>query len=153
MDKKRNFFLVSVLATFFIVVFLVYFALQGRASVVLTPSALKALVDKGGEKEVLRVRLAGRVLSEGLNYQLKPEVKLKFFVTDPVNSLVKIPVVYKDVKPDMFAAGRDVIIEGDYRNGTFYAAQLLTKCPSKYEPPSVGKKGEVKEEINKRSAE
>jgi cytochrome c-type biogenesis protein CcmE len=36
-------------------------------------------------------------------------------------------------KPDMFAAGRDVIVEGRLkRNGTIEARQVLTSCPSKY---------------------
>jgi cytochrome c-type biogenesis protein CcmE len=34
----------------------------------------------------------------------------------------------------MFAEGRDVIIEGRYENGTLHAQQIMTSCPSKYEP-------------------
>src|SRR2546430_936727 len=35
-------------------------------------------------------------------------------------------------KPDMFAAGRDVIVEGIVENKTIQARQVLTSCPSKY---------------------
>jgi cytochrome c-type biogenesis protein CcmE len=38
-------------------------------------------------------------------------------------------------KPDMFAAGRDVIVEGRLTPaGTIDAQQVLTSCPSKYTP-------------------
>jgi cytochrome c-type biogenesis protein CcmE len=38
-------------------------------------------------------------------------------------------------KPDMFAAGRDVIVEGRLAaDGTIEARQVLTSCPSKYVP-------------------
>ncbi len=38
-------------------------------------------------------------------------------------------------KPDMFAANRDVIVEGTLgSDGVIAATQVLTKCPSKYQP-------------------
>ncbi|HZP44270.1 MAG TPA: cytochrome c maturation protein CcmE [Candidatus Binataceae bacterium] len=38
-------------------------------------------------------------------------------------------------KPDMFAVGRDVIVEGRLgADGTIEARQVLTSCPSKYSP-------------------
>jgi cytochrome c-type biogenesis protein CcmE len=38
-------------------------------------------------------------------------------------------------KPDMFAPGRDVIVEGKLGpNNTIEAQQVLTSCPSKYSP-------------------
>jgi cytochrome c-type biogenesis protein CcmE len=50
--------------------------------------------------------------------------------------LLKVPVVYQGLRPDMFSAGRDVIIDGEYRDGLVIASTLLTQCPSKYEAPS-----------------
>ena len=37
------------------------------------------------------------------------------------------------IKPDMFADGRDVIVEGRYTGDVLHATQVLTSCPSKYE--------------------
>ncbi len=38
-------------------------------------------------------------------------------------------------KPDMFAPGRDVIVEGKLgADGAIAATQVLTSCPSKYKP-------------------
>ena len=44
-----------------------------------------------------------------------------------------LPVRYNGVLPDMFADGRDVIVEGRVEQGVFQADTLLTTCPSKYE--------------------
>lgn len=42
-------------------------------------------------------------------------------------------------KPDMFAAGRDVIVEGHLVGHNFVRAdQVMTSCPSKYQPKKAG---------------
>ncbi len=46
---------------------------------------------------------------------------------------MQLPVRYNGILPDMFAADRDVIVEGKVENGVFHAKTLLTTCPSKYE--------------------
>jgi cytochrome c-type biogenesis protein CcmE len=51
----------------------------------------------------------------------------------PVDSRLTLPVRYNGILPDMFAAGRDVIVEGRVERGVFHASNLLTTCPSKYE--------------------
>lgn len=45
-----------------------------------------------------------------------------------------VRVAYNGIVPDMFAEGRDVIIEGRYADGMLHAQQIMTSCPSKYEP-------------------
>ncbi len=43
-------------------------------------------------------------------------------------------VTYQGVTPDMFAEGREVVVEGTLgKDGVFHANTLLTSCPSKYE--------------------
>lgn len=49
---------------------------------------------------------------------------------EPAPTLV---VKYNGILPDMFAEGRDVIVEGHVTNQVFEANTLLTTCPSKYE--------------------
>jgi cytochrome c-type biogenesis protein CcmE len=49
-----------------------------------------------------------------------------------------IPVAYRGLLPDMFAEGREVVVEGRYDEGAFTARQILTSCPSKYEPEVGG---------------
>jgi cytochrome c-type biogenesis protein CcmE len=45
-----------------------------------------------------------------------------------------VAVVYTGSVPDLFRAGRHVVVDGTLRNGTFVArpGTLVTKCPSKY---------------------
>jgi cytochrome c-type biogenesis protein CcmE len=45
-----------------------------------------------------------------------------------------VPVSYKGILPDMFAEGREVVVEGRYVDGGLTARQIMTSCPSKYEP-------------------
>jgi cytochrome c-type biogenesis protein CcmE len=63
---------------------------------------------------------------------------LSFRVNNPAGGEDTVPVVYNGLKPDMFQAGRDVLIDGDLVNGTIEAAKLQTQCPSKYEPVVPG---------------
>jgi len=45
-----------------------------------------------------------------------------------------LPVVYKGVVPDTMDKGESVVAEGKLgQDGTFYATNILVKCPSKYE--------------------
>jgi cytochrome c-type biogenesis protein CcmE len=49
----------------------------------------------------------------------------------------QITVEYAGVIPDMFEAGKDVVVEGRVGEaGVFLADTLMTKCASKYEPVS-----------------
>ena len=49
-----------------------------------------------------------------------------------------VVVAYHGVLPDMFAEGREVVIEGRYTGGRLAARQIMTSCPSKYEPAKTG---------------
>jgi cytochrome c-type biogenesis protein CcmE len=51
---------------------------------------------------------------------------------DPISFRV---VSAGEPKPDMFAPGRDVIVEGKLGpGGAIAATQVMTSCPSKYRP-------------------
>ena len=55
----------------------------------------------------------------------------RFIMTDGVRQL---PVVYRKEVPDTFVDGSEAVVEGSLGpDGTFVAATLLAKCPSKYE--------------------
>lgn len=109
---------------------LVWQATRSTAALVLTPSDLAS----SGHQDRLRVRMGGRVATEGLSYSTTPSFVLSFRLEDREKPGSSIPVIYRDIKPDMFAPGRDVLIDGDWKGGTFHATHLLTQCPSKYEP-------------------
>jgi len=120
-----------------VAVFLIVRGVSSTASLVLVPSEL---VSKSGAAGTLtRIRVAGRVSSQPIDYKTDPNIELKFMVDDPPGySKGSVPVLYKGLKPEMFQSGRDVIIDGAFSNGTLEASSLLTQCPSKYEPPTPG---------------
>lgn len=49
-----------------------------------------------------------------------------------------VPVTYRGIRPDMFSEGREVVVEGRYQDGGLAARQIMTSCPSKYEPATAG---------------
>ena len=65
---------------------------------------------------------------------------LLFRVRDRDGS-ASVPVTYKGVVPDPFRDGREIIIEGEMKNGTLVAKRdtLVTKCPSKFKNKQDGK--------------
>jgi cytochrome c-type biogenesis protein CcmE len=58
---------------------------------------------------------------------------LRFRIRDR-NGSGSLPVAYNGVVPDPFREGREVIVSGELRRGTFVAERdsLVTKCPSKF---------------------
>jgi cytochrome c-type biogenesis protein CcmE len=44
-----------------------------------------------------------------------------------------VPVSFDGILPDMFAEGREVVVEGRYEESGMTARQVMTSCPSKYE--------------------
>lgn len=89
------------------------------------------------------IRLAGRVAPGSLTKSTSSKgTEMTFRVGDFTNDAVvpadTVPVEYTGVVPDMFAEGRDVIIEGTYSDGVVLAKSVMTSCPSKYEPEAEG---------------
>ena len=110
-------------------IFLVFQAVAGNRTPSLNPSQLAG--HRGS------VSVSGYVLSPvrgdphaagGLRFRLRD--------IDGPHQSVRVPVVFHGSTPDLFRAGRDVLVQGRLRNGTFVAVpgSLMTKCPSKYTP-------------------
>src|SRR5919108_953176 len=59
--------------------------------------------------------------------------ELRFRVRDR-DGRASVPVTYSGVVPDPFREGREVIVSGELKQGTFVAERdsLVTKCPSKF---------------------
>lgn len=132
---------------------MVYQATRISVRAVLLPSEI--LGSKAGS-DLSRIKVGGRVSSDPITYLLDPSLELSFSIIDPAptksdqrkstviettHPMPSVKVIYNGLKPDMFAAGRDVIIEGEYKDGVLIAHELLTQCPSKYEPPKPGGDG------------
>jgi cytochrome c-type biogenesis protein CcmE len=65
---------------------------------------------------------------------------LRFAIQDRTGKGPQIPVVYTGTVPDPFRVGREVVVTGKMKAGTFVGERdsLVTKCPSKFQtaPPS-----------------
>jgi cytochrome c-type biogenesis protein CcmE len=134
---NRKFF---TLVLAFIVVggLMIFQATRAGAALMVVPSELIA---KGADSTVPRLRVAGRVADKEITYLTSPEIRLEFSVEDPKHpERGSVPVVYEGVRPDLFAPGRDVLIDGEYSEGVVRASSLMTQCPSKYEAPDPEKK-------------
>jgi cytochrome c-type biogenesis protein CcmE len=82
-------------------------------------------------------------LREGKSYELTGKVmndtverdgdELRFRIRDREGT-ASVPVTYTGTVPDPFREGREVIVSGELKNGTFVAERdsLVTKCPSKF---------------------
>lgn len=76
------------------------------------------------------LRIAGKVTEDPIQWDVQ-KLSLAFTMGE---GEARIPVRYKGVKPDMFQAGADVIVEGKIGpDGVLVANNLMTSCPSKYE--------------------
>jgi cytochrome c-type biogenesis protein CcmE len=82
-------------------------------------------------------------LKEGRSYEVTGKVvqgsidrsgdELRFRIRDR-DGTASVPVTYTGAVPDPFREGREVIVSGELKQGTFVAERdsLVTKCPSKF---------------------
>ena len=82
-------------------------------------------------------------LKEGQSYEVTGKVvngsishsgdELRFRIRDR-DGTTSVPVTYTGSIPDPFRDGREVIVSGELKQGTFVAERdsLVTKCPSKF---------------------
>jgi len=128
MDKNRRFIIGACIITA-AVAYLVFTGIRETSVYYLTIDELlsrrEAVAGEG-------LRVAGRVGANSVNWNAAT-LDLKFRLAN-FEDKDGVPVAYNGVLPDMFAEGRDVIVEGTYaHDGSFHARTLLTACPSKYE--------------------
>ncbi len=126
-------FVLAIVVVASVLTVLIYSAVTESAKAVVT---VDELVAEAAERS--RIRLGARVSDEDIEYQSTPRRVVKFTVRDIKGEGKLVPVVYEGAMPDTLKNGRDVILEGDYVDGTFVATSLMTQCPSKYEPPLPG---------------
>jgi cytochrome c-type biogenesis protein CcmE len=99
------------------------------------------------------VRVAGRVGAGSMNWSPK-DLRLQFLLSSfKEGELVQgVPVRYQGVLPDMFAEGRDVIVEGRYSHENILeASTIMTSCPSKYEAEKSGDRAQTSETGEKKT--
>jgi cytochrome c-type biogenesis protein CcmE len=90
-----------------------------------TEASQPSQVQPGRSYEVTGKVVAGSISHAG--------DELRFRIRDR-NGSHSLPVRYAGTVPDPFRDGREVIVSGELRGGTFIAERdsLVTKCPSKF---------------------
>jgi cytochrome c-type biogenesis protein CcmE len=75
--------------------------------------------------------LTGKVVPGSVSHQGET---MRFRVADRDNPSATLPVTYTGTVPDPFRAGREIVVTGSVRDGTFVGQRdtLITKCPSKF---------------------
>ena len=61
----------------------------------------------------------------------KQKKQFSFFMKDFMGNEMK--VVFDGAIPNNFESATSVVVTGKYKDGSFHAKDILTKCPSKYE--------------------
>jgi cytochrome c-type biogenesis protein CcmE len=120
-SRKRKIRLVSLLAV----------ALLLATALVYTSFSASTEASKPSEiRPGQSYELTGKVVADSVS---RAGDELRFRIRDR-DGTKSVPVVYSGVVPDPFREGREVIVEGELRQGTFVAERdsLVTKCPSKF---------------------
>ena len=126
--KLRFFFIILILATLILSVFLVLRSLEENVIYFKSPTDVQIL----SEIENTKIRIGGMVKEDSINIIDK---ELNFIITDFKN---EINVVYSGVVPNLFAEGKGVVAEGYLKDKSFFSAtKILAKHDENYMPPEV----------------
>jgi cytochrome c-type biogenesis protein CcmE len=127
--RKRKIRLVVALGTALVLVTALIFTSFNASTEASTPSQLLQSAKPGRSYD-----LTGKVAKGSVD---RSGEALRFNVRDRDGNAT-VPVVYSGVVPDPFREGREVIVTGRLRSGTFVAERdsLVTKCPSKFQNQS-----------------
>ena len=80
-----------------------------------------------------RLRLGGLV-EEGSVQRAKGSPIITFNVTDLITS---VPITFKGILPDLFREGQGIVAEGNFREGKFFATEVLAKHDENYMPKEI----------------
>ena len=126
--KLRFLFIVAILITLILSVFLVLKSLEENVVYFKSPSDIQ-MIDK---VEKNKIRIGGMVKKNSI--QVKSN-KISFIITDLKN---EINVTYSGVVPNLFSEGKGVVAEGYLKDRSYFeASKILAKHDENYMPPEV----------------
>ncbi len=126
--KLRFFFVLLVLLTLVLSVFVILKSLEENVVYFQSPTEIKAL----SEIEKKKIRIGGMVKIKSISMKTK---EIKFIITDFEN---EINVIYSGVVPNLFTEGKGVVAEGYLKDKNFFlATKILAKHDENYMPPEV----------------
>ena len=126
--KLRFLFIVLVLASVILIVFLVLQSLKENVVYFQSPSEIKSLIELNKKK----IRVGGMVKEQSVSINSD---EVNFIITDFKN---EINVVYSGAVPNLFAEGKGVVAEGFLKDKNYFTAtKILAKHDENYMPPEV----------------
>ena len=126
--KLRFFFVLLILVTLALSVFLLIKSLEENVIFFKSPTEIKTLSEINKKK----IRIGGMVKKDSITIISN---EIKFIVTDFKN---EINVVYSGVVPNLFAEEKGVVAEGYLKDKNFFlATKILAKHDENYMPPEV----------------
>ena len=126
--KLRFLFVVLILVTLILTVFLVLKSLEENVVYFQSPSEIKTL----SELDKKKMRVGGMVKKDSISINSS---ELKFVITDFKN---EINVTYTGAIPNLFEEGKGVVAEGVLNDRNFFSAsKILAKHDENYMPPEV----------------
>ena len=126
--KLRFFFIILILITLILSVFLILKSLEENVVYFKSPSDIKTLSETNKNK----IRVGGMVKKNSISIK---EKKLNFIITDFEN---EINVSYSGAVPNLFSEGKGVVAEGYLKDKSFFlATKILAKHDENYMPPEV----------------
>ena len=126
--KLRIFFILSILITLILSVFLILRSLEENVVYFQSPTEIKSLVEIKNKK----IRVGGIVKNNSVSIKSK---EVNFVITDFKN---EINVTYSGVIPNLFQEDKGVVAEGYLKDRNFFlATKILAKHDENYMPPEV----------------
>ena len=126
--KLRFIFLVLVLTSVILIVFLVLQSLKENVVYFQSPSEIKSLIELDKKK----IRVGGMVKEQSVFINSN---EVNFIITDFKN---EINVIYSGAVPNLFMEGKGVVAEGFLRDRSYFlATKILAKHDENYMPPEV----------------
>ena len=126
--KLRFFFVILIILSLALSVFLVLKSLEENVVYFKSPSEIKLL----DEIQSKKIRVGGMVKNNSI---IISSEKINFVITDFKN---EINVIYTGTIPNLFSEGEGVVAEGYLRDKSFFeATKILAKHDEDYMPPEV----------------
>ena len=126
--KLRIFFILSILISLILSVFLILRSLEENVVYFQSPTEIKSLVEIKNKK----IRVGGMVKNNSVSIKSK---EVNFIITDFKN---EINVTYSGVIPNLFQEDKGVVAEGYLKDRNFFlATKILAKHDENYMPPEV----------------
>jgi len=126
--KLRFLFLILILASAILTVFLILQSLKDNVVYFQSPSEIKSLIEIDKKK----IRVGGMVKEQSIFINSN---EVNFIITDFKS---EINVIYSGAVPNLFAEGKGVVAEGFLKDKNYFIAnKILAKHDENYMPPEV----------------